>query len=70
MSFLEYTNSLTLQAELFNLTDIVEHQMAQIIFKANNNLLTGNVQIVQLWNSFNVEINVQTQTSYQYRDDV
>ena len=44
--YLDHTNELFLQSKLLKCTDLVEFQTAQIMFKANNNVLPGNIQKV------------------------
>ena len=44
VGYLEHTNSLFLQSNVFKCTDIVECQTAQVMFKAQNKLLPGNIQ--------------------------
>ncbi len=44
VGYRDHTHSLFLQSKLLKLTDQIEYQTAQIMFKAKNNQLPGNIQ--------------------------
>lgn len=44
VGYQEHTNPLFLKSKLLKITDIVQYQTAQIMFKAKNKLLPGNIQ--------------------------